>query len=96
MPSICFYFQIHQPFRLRRYSVFDTDRNYFDDFKNVCLYYRISAWIVIEIKQATHRAFDGQIFAAIHSCRYSNKVFDSRWCAQCFERNTFKRVDKLV
>ncbi|HEV8604360.1 MAG TPA: glycoside hydrolase family 57 protein [Tepidisphaeraceae bacterium] len=34
MPSICFYFQIHQPFRLRRYSVFDTDRNYFDDYKN--------------------------------------------------------------
>src|SRR2546421_642628 len=34
MPSVCFYFQIHQPFRLRRYSVFDTDRTYFDDFKN--------------------------------------------------------------
>jgi alpha-amylase len=34
MPSVCFYFQIHQPFRLRRYSVFDTDRNYFDDYKN--------------------------------------------------------------
>jgi len=34
MASVCFYFQIHQPFRLRRYSVFDTDRNYFDDLKN--------------------------------------------------------------
>jgi alpha-amylase len=34
MPSVCFYFQVHQPFRLRRYSVFDTDRNYFDDLKN--------------------------------------------------------------
>ena len=34
MPSVCFYFQIHQPFRLRRYSVFDTDRHYFDDYKN--------------------------------------------------------------
>ena len=34
MPSVCFYFQIHQPFRLRRYSVFDTDRHYFDDHKN--------------------------------------------------------------
>jgi alpha-amylase len=34
MASVCFYFQIHQPFRLRRYSVFDTDRNYFDDQKN--------------------------------------------------------------
>ena len=34
MASVCFYFQLHQPFRLRRYSVFDTDRNYFDDLKN--------------------------------------------------------------
>jgi alpha-amylase len=34
MPSVCFYFQVHQPYRLRRYSVFDTDHHYFDDFKN--------------------------------------------------------------
>jgi len=34
MPSVCLYFQVHQPFRLRRYSVFDTDRHYFDDHKN--------------------------------------------------------------
>ena len=34
MPSVVIYFQIHQPFRLRRYSVFDTDRHYFDDYKN--------------------------------------------------------------
>src|ERR1700756_5342296 len=34
MASVCLYFQVHQPFRLRRYSVFDTDRNYFDEFKN--------------------------------------------------------------
>ena len=34
MPSICFYFQVHQPFRLRPYSVFDTQSNYFDEYKN--------------------------------------------------------------
>jgi alpha-amylase len=34
MASVCFYFQVHQPFRLRRYSVFDTDRHYFDDHQN--------------------------------------------------------------
>jgi alpha-amylase len=34
MPAVCLYFQLHQPYRLRRYSVFDTDRHYFDDFKN--------------------------------------------------------------
>ena len=34
MASVCFYFQVHQPYRLRRYSVFDTDHHYFDDHKN--------------------------------------------------------------
>ena len=34
MASVCFYFQIHQPFRLRRYSVFDTEPTYFDEYKN--------------------------------------------------------------
>lgn len=34
MPAVCFYFQVHQPIRLRRYSVFDTDRHYFDEAKN--------------------------------------------------------------
>lgn len=34
MASVCFYFQVHQPFRLRRYSVFDVDQNYYDDTQN--------------------------------------------------------------
>ncbi len=34
MASVCFYFQVHQPYRLRRYSVFDTGENYFDDHRN--------------------------------------------------------------
>lgn len=34
MASVVFYFQVHQPFRLRRYSVFDSDRHYFDEYKN--------------------------------------------------------------
>ncbi len=34
MPSVCFYFQMHQPLRLRRYSVFDTGIDYFDAGRN--------------------------------------------------------------
>jgi len=34
MASVCFYFQVHQPSRLRRYSVFDSGANYFDDYHN--------------------------------------------------------------
>ncbi len=34
MASVCFYFQVHQPFRLGHYTIFDSHSNYFDDFKN--------------------------------------------------------------
>ncbi len=34
MASVCFYFQVHQPHRLRHYTVFHQDSHYFDDFKN--------------------------------------------------------------
>jgi alpha-amylase len=29
MPSICFYFQVHQPFRIRNYSFFDIGNDHF-------------------------------------------------------------------
>jgi alpha-amylase len=33
MPAVCFYFQVHQPYRVKRYRVYDIgrDRQYFDD-----------------------------------------------------------------
>ena len=33
MPSVCFYFQVHQPRRVKRYRIFDVgrDHNYFND-----------------------------------------------------------------
>ena len=36
MVKICFYFQVHQPWRLRNYNIFDIGKNhnYFDDDKN--------------------------------------------------------------
>jgi alpha-amylase len=36
MKNICFYFQIHQPFRFRRYRFFDigNDHYYYDDYTN--------------------------------------------------------------
>ncbi|MGV8171201.1 MAG: glycoside hydrolase family 57 protein [Candidatus Woesearchaeota archaeon] len=36
MPNICFYFQIHQPYRMKRYSVFNIGHTseYFDEIKN--------------------------------------------------------------
>ena len=34
MPSVCIYFQVHQPYRLRRYSIFDGGPQYFDAERN--------------------------------------------------------------
>jgi len=34
MASVCFYFQVHQPYRLRHYTIFDTGTDYFDEQKN--------------------------------------------------------------
>ncbi|MDL2255720.1 glycoside hydrolase family 57 protein [Parabacteroides sp. OttesenSCG-928-K15] len=44
MKTICFYFQIHQPFRLKRYRFFDigNDHYYYDDFQNEEIMHRIA------------------------------------------------------
>lgn len=44
MKTICFYFQIHQPFRLKRYRFFDigADHYYYDDFSNEDIIYGIA------------------------------------------------------
>ena len=44
MSAICLYFQIHQPFRLKRYRFFDigNDHYYYDDFSNEEILTRIA------------------------------------------------------
>ena len=44
MTAICFYFQIHQPFRLKNYRFFDigNDHYYYDDFANDDIITRIA------------------------------------------------------
>ncbi|WP_430816070.1 glycoside hydrolase family 57 protein [Carboxylicivirga sp. RSCT41] len=43
MKSICLYFQVHQPLRLRRYRFFDIghDHYYYDDFTNESIMHKI-------------------------------------------------------
>lgn len=45
MKSICLYFKIHQPYRLKRYRFFDigNDHYYFDDFANDEIVSRVAA-----------------------------------------------------
>ncbi len=43
MQTICMYMQMHQPYRLRRYSVFDADEQYFDETRNRDILKRVAA-----------------------------------------------------
>jgi len=42
MASVVFYFQVHQPYRLRRYTVFDTDSSYFDQGANEDICHKVA------------------------------------------------------
>ncbi len=43
MASVCFYFQVHQPFRLKNYSVFDEHPFYFDTPKNKAICEKVAS-----------------------------------------------------
>ena len=42
MVAVCFYFQVHQPFRLRNYSVFANDPFYFDNEANEAILHKVA------------------------------------------------------
>src|SRR5262245_5675272 len=44
MPSVCFYFQVHQPYRLRDLRAADIGSNqtYFDDDKNRAIFRKVA------------------------------------------------------
>jgi len=58
------YFQVHQPYRLRRYSVFDTEPTYFDEHNNREILRRVAAKCylpaneaILDLVRATHGRF---------------------------------------
>jgi len=42
MTAVCIYFQVHQPYRLRQYSVFDSDPFYFDNDANASILKKVA------------------------------------------------------
>lgn len=60
MKAICFYFQIHQPFRLKRYRFFDigNDHYYYDDFANDDIITRIAHRSYIPAAETLLRMLD--------------------------------------
>jgi len=67
MASVCFYFQVHQPYRLRRYSVFDVDTAYFDDHKNAEICRRVAQRCYLPANRVlldTIKRYDGKFRVA--------------------------------
>ncbi|MBN1816114.1 MAG: glycoside hydrolase family 57 protein [Sedimentisphaerales bacterium] len=63
MPTICFYFQVHQPFRLRHYTVFERSSSYFDEFKNASICRKVANKCYLPTNRLlleTIRRFDGR------------------------------------
>jgi alpha-amylase len=42
MTSICFYFQVHQPVRLNRFNIFNSNNSYFDETKNKHIFEKVA------------------------------------------------------
>jgi len=63
MASICFYFQLHQPLRLRHYTVFDNDDQYFDEHKNALICRKVANKCYLPANRLLRdviRRFDGR------------------------------------
>jgi len=87
MASVCFYFQVHQPYRLRRYSVFDVDRDYFDDVKNAELCRLIAERCYLPANRMildTIRRHDGRFRVSFCITGMALDQFD-RYCPQVIE-----------
>ncbi len=67
MASVCFYFQVHQPLRLRHYTVFDKNDRYFDDYKNASICRKVANKCYLPANRLildTIRRYDGRFRVA--------------------------------
>jgi alpha-amylase len=62
MPAVCFYFQVHQPFRLRPFTIFDVGAGerpaYFDDAKNAEIIKRVAEKCYRPTNRLLHELID--------------------------------------
>lgn len=67
MASVCFYFQVHQPYRLRRYSIFNRDPQYFDEAANAGILRKVAGKCYLPANQVIYdliRRYDGRFRAS--------------------------------
>jgi alpha-amylase len=60
MVSTCFYFQVHQPYRLKNYTVFDIGKNsdYFNHRKNKAILHKVAAKCYLPANNLMHHLID--------------------------------------
>ena len=88
MPAINLYFQVHQPHRLRRYSVFDAAPNYFDAAANEQILRKVAAKCYLPatrvlLEQVRRHAGDFRLAFSLTGCvidqlrRFAPDVIDN-------------------
>jgi alpha-amylase len=94
MRSIVFYFQVHQPFRLRRYTFFDVGRSdaYFDDEANSQIVRRVAEKCYRPMNELLLRAIDetGGAFRCAFSVSGTALEQMARWAPEALE--SFRRL----
>jgi alpha-amylase len=89
MPSVCFYFQVHQPHRLRRYGLFDIghSRDYFDEHKNREVALKVAHKCYLPMNRLLHELIErhqGDFKVSFSITGTALEQFE-RWCPEVLE-----------
>ena len=89
MPSVCFYFQVHQPHRLRRYGLFDIGHrsDYFDEPKNREIALKVAHKCYLPMNRLLHELIerhDGGFKVSYSITGTALEQFE-RWCPEVLE-----------
>jgi len=87
MASVVFYFQVHQPFRLRRYTIFDSDCCYFDDRHNEAICRKVAEKCYLPANRLIAELIDRHQGAFRVSYSLTGTVIEQwqRWMPEVFD-----------
>ena len=94
MPDVCFYFQVHQPRRLRRYSVFETEPTYFDDEANSRILRRVAQKCYLPATELIQRQIERHGDRFVVAFSLTGQVIEQlqRWSPEVLDR--FRRLSE--
>ena len=82
MKTLCFYFQVHQPFRLKNYRFFNIghDHYYYDDYANESIIRKIAEKAAADKKSQPDQNNTGGLPAGMHSFSFCGAFLFSYRC----------------